>query len=306
MGTRDRLSSLAIKRHTLGATWNALHEPVSAGTDWGLTFPSEVYCKLFDAAFPGLDKNPWKAGAKGLRATYLRGTSDTELEAVRTFIDDLRPLVVLSDLTDASVALAIRAATTGAGPPNLTELGRLIQVAKPYGKVASEENRIAATKLARRLCQFVASMPIYESVDGVVAVPPSDPESAFSLPRGFAFALARSMGKANLSEAVVKAKATPQLKNLAKGDKVEALIGSVTVDAAKIMGKTILVVDDLYQSGLTLNYIAEELRVAGAKVVFGLAAVKTLSNNDNIPKPPKEEAGTTSPSTRDDDDIILF
>jgi orotate phosphoribosyltransferase-like protein len=66
--------------------------------------------------------------------------------------------------------------------------------------------------------------------------------------------------------------------------KVEALVGSVSVDATKVADKTIVVVDDLYQSGLTINYIAEELRQVGAKEVFGLAAVKTLRNDDNLPK----------------------
>jgi len=41
--------------------------------------------------------------------------------------------------------------------------------------------------------------------------------------------------------------------------------------------------------------------VAGAKEVFGLAAVKTLSNDDNLPK------AATIPQTGDDnDEEILF
>jgi hypoxanthine phosphoribosyltransferase len=75
----------------------------------------------------------------------------------------------------------------------------------------------------------------------------------------------------------------------------------VTVDKAKVEGKSIVVVDDLYQSGLTINYVAEELRLAGAKEVLGLAAVKTLSNDDNLPK------STPAVQTGDDgDDDILF
>jgi len=74
------------------------------------------------------------------------------------------------------------------------------------------------------------------------------------------------------------------IKNLPLEQKVEALVGSVSVDTTKVADKTIVVVDDLYQSGLTINYIAEELRLAGAREVFGLAAVKTLRNDDNRPK----------------------
>ena len=79
------------------------------------------------------------------------------------------------------------------------------------------------------------------------------------------------------------------------GQGATVLVGSVTVEKAKVSDRSIVVVDDLYQSGLTINYIAEELRAAGAKEVFGLAAVKTLRNDDNVPK--------TAASPRTDDDL---
>ncbi len=60
-------------------------------------------------------------------------------------------------------------------------------------------------------------------------------------------------------------------------------------------------VSGTWQVGLTINYVAEELRLAGARKVFGLAAVKTLSNDDNLPK-------STAPlqTGGDGDDEILF
>jgi predicted amidophosphoribosyltransferase len=150
------------------------------------------------------------------------------------------------------------------------------------------------------LCALVEAVVLYREVDGFVAIPCASSKK-FSLPRGFASELARRTGKANFSESVTKAKPTPELKNLSRADKLEAILGSVTVDSAKVAGKSIVVVDDLYQSGLTINYVAEELRLAGAREVFGLAAVKTLSNDDNLAK------STVPPQTGDDgDDEILF
>jgi len=96
--------------------------------------------------------------------------------------------------------------------------------------------------------------------------------------------LAKHTGKADLSGVVTKSTVTRELKNLPLEQKVEALVGSVSVDTTKVADKTIVVVDDLYQSGLTINYIAEELRQAGAKEVFGLAAVKTMRCDDNLPR----------------------
>jgi predicted amidophosphoribosyltransferase len=156
--------------------------------------------------------------------------------------------------------------------------------AKPYDKPATEEHRAAARELARRMCKFVSAMPFYRDVDGFIAIPSSNPDKAFSLPAGFARKLAKHTGKLDISDAVAKSRATRQLKNLSREQKVVELVGSVSVDKTKVLGKSIILVDDLYQPGLTINYIAEELRQAGAKEVFGLAAVKTMRSDDNLPR----------------------
>jgi predicted amidophosphoribosyltransferase len=264
-----------------------------------LTFPSEPYCQVFDRAFPDLAKNPWRVTAKSC-ATYFRRISDDDLAAVRLFIEALRPCVIIKDLTGSSVALGYRARKSGSGGLERTELGQLMSDAKPYGKRATESHLKAGTELANRMCTFVTSMPFYRDVDGFVAVPSSDPRRAFSLPRGFARELAKHTGKLDLSAALTKSQSTRELKNLAREKKLEALVSSITVDGTQVTGKSIVVVDDLYQSGLTINFVAEMLRATGAKDVFGLAAVKTLRDDDNLPKAP------ASPQDDDLNDEDLF
>jgi hypothetical protein len=304
----ERLSSLKIQRRYLGDRWKALTPPARTGADWGLRLPSRIHCALFDFAFPALAKNRWTPGANGTYGTYFKQISDVDLDRVRTFVEGLRPLVIVEDLTEASIALAFRARTGETGGVEPTELGQLMRDAKPYDETPSVQHQKAGTELAGRLCSFFESMPLYEGVNGFVAVPSSNPAKAFSLPRGFAAELARRTGKADLSSAVKKSKATPQMKNLSKAQKVEALLGSVAVDSAMVVGKTIVVVDDLYQSGLTLNYVAEELRAAGAAAIFGLAVVKTLRDDDNVPRPAGDPSCAPSAQVDDDDedDEILF
>lgn len=43
--------------------------------------------------------------------------------------------------------------------------------------------------------------------------------------------------------------------------------------------QNILLVDDLYKSGLTMQYVAMMLKNAGCSRVFGLTLVKSLGNN---------------------------
>jgi len=188
------------------------------------------------------------------------------------------------------MALGYRARKSGGGGLERTELGQLMRDAKPYDESPTESHRTAGRELARRLRAFVDAVPFYRSVDGFVAVPSSNPKKAFSLPRGFAADLARHTGKVDLSGALTKAAPTPEMKNLARDGKMDALIGSIAVDATQVAAKSIVVVDDLYQSGLTINYIAEELRAACAKEVFGLAVVKTLRDDDNLPRVPSAPA----------------
>src|SRR4051812_16904871 len=101
MTLRARLANLTIQRWSLGDRWDALHPPAREGADWGLTFPGEPYCKVFDRAFPDLAKNAWRVTPKSC-ATFFRRISDDDLASVRLFIEALRPCVIIKDLTDGS------------------------------------------------------------------------------------------------------------------------------------------------------------------------------------------------------------
>lgn len=88
-------------------------------------------------------------------------------------------------------------------------------------------------------------------------------------------------GREDLSHAVKKIYDTEEVKNLPLEKKLEVLKGSINV-TSKVQGRKLLLLDDLYQSGITMNYVAMLLVDAGAKKVYGLACEKTCSNDDNI------------------------
>ena len=48
-----------------------------------------------------------------------------------------------------------------------------------------------------------------------------------------------------------------------------------------VKDKTVILIDDKYQSGITIQYIAMKLQQAGACEVYGLSFIKTLSDTDN-------------------------
>ena len=50
---------------------------------------------------------------------------------------------------------------------------------------------------------------------------------------------------------------------------------------SKISEEKVLLVDDLYQSGITMQFVAMHLLGAGAEQVYGLALVKSRRDSDN-------------------------
>ena len=52
--------------------------------------------------------------------------------------------------------------------------------------------------------------------------------------------------------------------------------------AFNVNGKTVILIDDKYQSGITIQYIAMKLQQAGAHEVYGLSFVKTLRDTANV------------------------
>ena len=83
-----------------------------------------------------------------------------------------------------------------------------------------------------------------------------------------------------LADCVTKTRNVPQLKNILDLDeRVKLLEGLYTIDKSVTQGKSILLFDDLYRSGATMNAITAELYVSGkATDVFALTITRTRSH----------------------------
>lgn len=105
---------------------------------------------------------------------------------------------------------------------------------------------------------------------------------SFDLPTFLADKLGHQINLPSLREAVQSIKPREQAKNLPVEKKINSLVRSIKVDAELVRNKSILIVDDLYQSGISMNVIGMLLYEAGAKRVLGLACEKTIRNDDNV------------------------
>jgi hypothetical protein len=250
--------------------------------DWNLWFPfAETFVPAFEMVCK-VDHIGFRSFPTGSRHyTFLKNVSDKKIEEIKNWFSIISQYVALRDCLGLSFALDYDKEDGDPNKPQ-TQIGSLRSRAKPYNAEATLETFSAADELAQACLDFLQKVQCYNSVDTLVAMPPSKPNKKFDLPTYLAIKIAKKWGKTNLSNAVWTVRERLPIKNLALEDKLQALENTIQVAPDVFKGKTVLIVDDLYQSGISINYVALLLLEAGAENVVGLACEKTCRNDDNI------------------------
>lgn len=150
-----------------------------------------------------------------------------------------------------------------------SDLGELLYRLKYQGQTS------AIDQIAEAAAAFVRQWSI--AVDVVVPVPPSlvaRPHRPVAL---LAKALGDRLGLPCLDEAVTKQRSTPQLKDVFDyNERLSLLAGAFVIAACAVRGSRVLLVDDLYRSGATMNAVASVLfDQGGAAEVYALAMTRT-------------------------------
>lgn len=280
----DDIRNMIVSRRQLATEWpNTVYPPKEEGQDWCVILP---FPNTYQNAFTCMCDTyayPYNA-TSGKLCLYLKGVAaDEELPAeIDDWINTVGQYVAMKDFLALSFALDYE--RKGGNPDSgQTEVGALRAAAKPYGKQSATKNtKEAADKLAERCISFLNRMTCYGSADCVVAMPPSDPAKDYNLPRHLAERIAAAWGRENLSQHVRTLKQRESLKGAPIAAKLDTLLGTIEVDAGVFHNKNVLLVDDLYQSGISMNYCALMLLRAGAQKIFGLACEKTCRNDDNV------------------------
>lgn len=153
-----------------------------------------------------------------------------------------------------------------------TEIGELLY------RLKYKSDRSAFTSLVETATQFLASRRL--ALDYVLPVPPSKPR-VFQPVLEIAKAVSKQLNVLYRDDLVHKAKETPELKNVYDFNERLKLLENAYViqQSALLNGKTLLLFDDLYRSGATMNAIAGALQTQGQVAnVYAFALTKTRSN----------------------------
>lgn len=146
-------------------------------------------------------------------------------------------------------------------------LGELVYKLKYKG------DKVALPAIVETAAAFITSWDIKPDV--IVPLPPSKQRASQPMIE-IATQLGATLHIPVDTETLKKTAATSQMKDIGNyADRVKAL-EAVFVVGKEFRGKTVLLIDDLFQSGATMNVAARVIREQGeAKAIYALALTRT-------------------------------
>ena len=148
-----------------------------------------------------------------------------------------------------------------------SELGEMVYRLKYKGEKA------VIAPVVEALAEFVKNWGIHP--DAIVPMPPSKQRS-FQPVVGIAAELARAMNMPLNTESLKKTKTTQQMKDVGDFSARVATLDAAFSSDKGLQGKAVLLFDDLFQSGATMNVAARKLKAQGlVKALYALALTRT-------------------------------
>lgn len=193
--------------------------------------------------------------------------------AVREFLELVTKCLTIEDSLDESHALGYHQETDDAtGRLAKTTLGKLVNRAK-YDTLRKPREVIG-----NAVADFVTRHPRYGRATSVACVPPHKPGRTSSLPNRLVRQVSETLGLNRVT--IQRVHDTAEQKEIRDEDRqagVRKRISNqrrtMSVDT-NLEGESVIVIDDLYGSGGSMQEAARALRDAGAGEVMGLAITK--------------------------------
>jgi competence protein ComFC len=141
-------------------------------------------------------------------------------------------------------------------------------------KLKYHNDRSTLAELTEAATSFIGSMNLKFSV--VISVPPTRTYRTFQPVLALAGEIASRFSVPLLRSAVRKTKQIPELKNVYDASERKQLLSDAfEFNKSAIQGQRVLLVDDLYRSGATMEAITKGLLASGAAEVYAFAFTQT-------------------------------
>jgi len=200
-------------------------------------------------------------------------SSKEEFEEIDAWVKQQENRVFLRDCLSASIAMSYNFTDRHEG--ERTEIGALEYRAKQH------QDMDAVEALAGHCRDTIMEIPLYREAD-LLCAPPPRPSKEFDLPSQVVSIVSNWIGKDDITGHFRFNAEKKPVKSATLDEKWAAWdTARLAFEGIDITGKKIVLIDDKYQSGTTIQYIAMKLQEAGADQVHGLSMIKTMRDTDN-------------------------
>jgi hypothetical protein len=276
--TRQRVESLVADGHARRICFQTTHKEAlkrsTAPYIGTLNVPfRETVARIFEADL-GLElfRNSNRPG-------FWRSIkSEQEFQRIAAWVEQQGTRVFLRDCLTTSLALGINLEEEPNGAAGgYTPLGAL----EARAKAAPDEKAII--ELVAAFTATLRAVPVYRDTKLIAAVPPR-PGKAYDLPSVLAARIANELNLEDLTPRFQFAAPKGTVKTARLNEKWAAWEqADLNFEPGLSDRPSVVLVDDKYQSGISIQYVASVLRAAGAGEILGLCAVKTWRDTDNAP-----------------------
>ncbi len=239
----------------------------------------EIFLELVKEAFPRVDISLEQSKKERFliygdrEYLIVHEASPNFIKSLRKLLETFERCMTIEDDLDESHTLSPHMVVNDDEALVRSSIGNSVYIAKYLYNVSESED--AFKRIGSRVIKFVKRHPRYRRATAVAFAPSSDPSKTRSLPRSLANIVAKRFGKLLVSP--IRRTAIPPQKNYeeAESDKSRAQVQHGTIRINQdVRGANIIVVDDLYESGATMEEVARVMRAEGVDEVLGLAITK--------------------------------
>lgn len=208
---------------------------------------------------------------------FYRMNTDEELYKIQQWEEKQGHRVFLRDCLSASIAFDTNLVDNKSA--EYTHVGLL------ENKGKRQQDQKAIEELSEITAETINELPFYKDADLICSVPPS-PGKDFDLPSRVTSLVSSKVGKKDVTDGFVYNGLKSSVKKSTFDEKWDvwekAQVSFKNSAELNVNDKSVILIDDKYQSGITIQYIAMKLQQAGAHNVYGLSFVKTLRDTDNV------------------------
>ena len=234
------------------------------------------FAEIVQAAFPQVQVVSGDKSWGTLNEVFTIYRWDVQfVQGLRRFINLLKTHITIDDSLDESHALSPHNIPYEDDRWQRTQMGELVNRAKDYDGHSAWKNRASFEQICTHILGFINAHPRYNRANVIASAPSSNPAKTKTLPWAIADNVSGQLGKRLLIP--IRLRSIPSQKDYDESEagqsRTQIQLDTVTINE-NIEGTTVIVIDDLYESGATIREVTRACRKAGAVEVLGLAITK--------------------------------